>query len=119
MAGMNMNTGKAIDGIEHLRQSIARILTTPQFSRLMRRDFGSLIPELIDQPANPTTFVRLYAATAGALIKWEPRFRVSRVQVSSADQPGRLQIDIEGYYVRDGLANSLSLRVPLQNMASA
>uniref|UniRef100_UPI0026076D20 ATPase domain-containing protein n=1 Tax=uncultured Sphingobium sp. TaxID=316087 RepID=UPI0026076D20 len=29
------------------------ILTTPIGSRLMRRDYGSLIPELIDQPANP------------------------------------------------------------------
>ena len=35
---MNRNTGRAVAGLEHLRQSVADILTTPVGSRVMRRD---------------------------------------------------------------------------------
>ena len=63
---MNRNTGRAVAGLEHLRQSVADILTTPVGSRVMRRDYGSLVPELIDQPDNETTQVRLFSAVAGA-----------------------------------------------------
>ena len=76
---MNRNTGRAVTGLEHLRQSVADILTTPVGSRVMRRDYGSLVPELIDQPDNEATQVRLFSAVAGALMRWEPRLRLSRV----------------------------------------
>lgn len=77
MAGMNAHTGKCLNGIEHIRQSIADILTTPLGNRVMRRDYGSLLPELIDQPLNGATTLRAYSATVVALMKWEPRIRVS------------------------------------------
>lgn len=81
MNGMNAVTGKPISGVDHLRQSIADILSTPIGTRIGRRDYGSLLPELIDQPANPAARVRIYAATALALLRWEPRLRVTRVQL--------------------------------------
>ncbi len=40
MRGMNANTGKELEGIEHLKQSIIDILTTPIGSRVMRRDYA-------------------------------------------------------------------------------
>ncbi|SOD25263.1 hypothetical protein SAMN05518800_1821 [Variovorax sp. YR752] len=115
MSGMNRVTGKALDGIEHLRQSIADILGTPLVSRLMRRTYGSLWPELIDQPDNGATRVRLYAATAGALMKWEPRLRLSRVQIFGTDTPGQVLLDLQGIYSPPGQRRSvLSMRVPVQ-----
>lgn len=42
MRGMNSETGKTISGIEHLKQSIVDILTTPVGTRVMRRDYGSI-----------------------------------------------------------------------------
>jgi phage baseplate assembly protein W len=120
MSGMNKLTGKVLDGIEHLRQSIADILTTPLGSRVMRRDYGSLLPNLIDHPDNGATRVRLYAATAGALMKWEPRLRLSRVRLFSGDRPGRVILDLEGIHIQLGQRRSvLSLRVPLQMGAAA
>lgn len=120
ITGMGRSTGRQASGVEHLRQSIADILTTPIGSRLMRRDYGSLLPELIDHPANGANKVRIYAATAGALMKWEPRLRLSRVQINSGERAGQLIIDIEGLYTPPGQSSSvLSLRMPLQMGAAA
>ena len=99
---MNRNTGRAVTGLEHLRQSVADILTTPVGSRVMRRDYGSLVPELIDQPDNEATQVRLFSAVAGALMRWEPRLRLSRVATArDAAQPGAAVLTIEGVYLNE------------------
>ncbi|KRA15359.1 GPW/gp25 family protein [Lysobacter sp. Root604] len=96
MRGMDARTGRAIDGIDHLRQSIADILTTPIGSRVMRRDYGSLIPELIDQPFNGATRVKLYGATATALMRWEPRIRLTRIELKAGSEPGAFTLDLIG-----------------------
>lgn len=97
MRGMNHKTGRAIDGLAHLYQSIAKILTTPLGSRIGRRHFGSELFDLVDAPNNPATRVRLYAAVATALMRFEPRVKVTRVGLSlDPGQPGAQVIDIEG-----------------------
>jgi len=117
MTGMSRTTGLSIDDLEHLRQSIADILTTPLGARVMRREYGSLLPDLIDQPLNGVTITRLYAATAAALMRWEPRVRLSRVQLSLGSEPGSAVLDVQGNRVD---ANApFSLRVPLSMGATA
>lgn len=101
MEGMNALTGKRLGGVSHLRQSIQDILTTPIGSRVMRRDYGSRIPRLIDAPINTFILMDIYAATAEALVKWEPRFRLEQVQAVSAE-PGRLELVLFGEYLPDG-----------------
>lgn len=96
MRGMAAATGRAAEGLEHLQQSIADILTTPIGTRVMRRDYGSLLPELVDQPFNGATRVRLYGATASALMRWEPRLRLTHISIAPAQDPGRFVLDIEG-----------------------
>ena len=59
--GLNAATGRPIADLEHIRQSIADILATPIGTRVMRRSYGSLLPELIDQPMHGATRLRLYA----------------------------------------------------------
>ncbi|WP_375666036.1 MULTISPECIES: GPW/gp25 family protein, partial [unclassified Bartonella] len=51
-SGMDRTTGKPLTGIDHLRQSILDILSTRIGSRVMRRDYGSRVAELIDAPVN-------------------------------------------------------------------
>ena len=75
---MNAQTGRAIHDIDHLNQSVKDVLLTPTVSRLMRRDYGSQLFNLIDQAANPATHLRLYAAIAIALLRWEPRLKMVR-----------------------------------------
>nr|WP_312538943.1 GPW/gp25 family protein [Moraxella sp. CTOTU47616] len=80
--GMSRTTGALLPPPEHLRQSINDILMTPIGSRLLRREYGSLLPFLIDQPANPATKLKIMAAIATAIVKWEPRVKVRQVQLS-------------------------------------
>ncbi len=101
MDGMSATSGAALSDIDHLRQSITDILTTPVGSRVMRRDYGSRLYQLVDAPMNRSTLMDIYAATAEAIARWEPRFRVRRVLASSA-APGSVTLDIQGEYLPDG-----------------
>lgn len=101
MKGLNANTGKALSGLDHLRQSIIDILTTPVGTRVMRRDYGSELYKLIDAPVNHSTLLRMYAATATALRKWETRFKLESVKAINAE-PGKVILDLTGIYLPDG-----------------
>lgn len=101
MNGTNSATGKSLSGVAHLRQSITDILTTAIGSRVIRREYGSDLPTLIDAPMNLATISKIYAATAKAIIRWEPRFQVTNVSMSSA-APGAIVLDITGNYLPDG-----------------
>ena len=83
---MDRTTGKAIGELAHLRQSVGDILTTPIGSRVMRHEYGSQVPMLVDQPDNQITQLRLLSAAASALMRWELAWpcRTSR---SSASHP--------------------------------
>lgn len=115
MLGMHRTTGQPLDGDAHLRQSIGDILMTPIGSRVMRRDYGSLLPELIDQPLNGATLLRIYAATALALMRWEPRIRLSAVRMQIGDG-GTVMLDIEGVRTDRGAGpkETVVLTIPLR-----
>ena len=94
---MNAETGKIIYNREHLRQSIFTILRTPIGSRVMRREFGSLLPFMLDKPITHSTFIEIYAATADALAKHEPRLELQRVSIDSIEE-SRFSISIVGIF---------------------
>jgi hypothetical protein len=123
MIGISNTTGKALSGDAHLAQSIADILTTPLGSRVMRRDYGSLLFELIDRPINGAIRMLMHAATAIALRRWEPRLQLTRVVLAGEPQTGQLTIRIEGRRVDLPEANRLqTLTIPIdlnQGRASA
>lgn len=114
MRGINATTGKALEGIDHLAQSISDILTTPIGSRVMRRTYGSLLPRLIDQPFNASTRIQLFAAIAGALMRWEPRLQLSRVSLELGDVPGAVMVTLEGTRTDTPQPTASALTVPLQ-----
>ena len=109
---MNRPTGAAISGLAPLRPSVGDILSTPIGSRVMRREYGSLVPELIDHPDNNASQVRLFSAVASALLRWEPRFRLTRVGVQrDAERPGYALIELHGSYHEGRRPAPLSLQV--------
>jgi len=114
---MNRRDGGQIDALPHITQSIEDILTTRLGTRLARREYGSLLPELIDQPQNDATQLRLYAATAMALMRWEPRISISRVQFYLVDLSGRAELELEGVLVDSN--QPFNLNIPLQLGAGA
>jgi phage baseplate assembly protein W len=97
MIGMDRNTGKPLGGLEHLAQSIGDIIGTFIGTRTMRRDYGSMLPALTDQPLNSALRLLIYAATAGAIRRWEPRIAVKRVSLTAdPGEAGQASITIEG-----------------------
>jgi hypothetical protein len=100
--GLNRSTGKRLDGWEHVSQSIGDILSTPLGSRVMRRDYGSELYELIDRPINAGTVARAARAVADAIAKWEPRFEGTKVEIDEASAEGRLGLAVTGVYYPNG-----------------
>ena len=114
MIGISASTGKRLEGDAHLAQSIGDILSTPLGSRVMRRDYGSLLFELIDKPVNGAIRMLMHAATAIALRRWEPRLRLTRVSLQGEAKDGTLTIRIEGQRLDLPPANSLTtLTIPI------
>lgn len=72
----------------------------------MRRDYGSRLPSLVDAPVNRSTILELYAATAEALARWEPRFKLQHVRILEA-QVGGILMDLTGIYLPEGRRVSL------------
>ncbi|MCP6362631.1 GPW/gp25 family protein, partial [Klebsiella pneumoniae] len=68
--GVNAATGAALTDWAHVQQSIKKILTTPIGSRVMRRDFGSDLPDLVDQKMIQRNVLAVYSAAATAIARW-------------------------------------------------
>jgi phage baseplate assembly protein W len=119
MIGMNARTGTALSGDAHLAQSIGDILSTPVGTRLMQRDYGSLLFELIDQPVNGALHMLLRAATAIALRRWEPRLKLDRVRIDGEPAAGNLTVRIEGRRTDTPDPNArIALSIPLPLLTS-
>ncbi|HEY1843647.1 MAG TPA: GPW/gp25 family protein [Buttiauxella sp.] len=109
--GMNRVTGLSLSDAEHISQSVRDILITPIGSRVMRRDYGSLLSALIDMPDNPALRLQIMAACYMAILKWEPRIRLTAISFEST-KAGELYVDITGARTDTGGA-SFSLTIPL------
>ena len=107
MPGMDAATGRPLDGIPHLRQSVRDVLTTRLGTRLGRRTYGSELLALTDRPLSQATLMDVYAATASAIARWEPRLRLESVRVV-ASAGGQLVLDLVGTYVPTSEAVSLA-----------
>jgi phage baseplate assembly protein W len=120
MKGMNAMTGRAIADLDHLYQSIGKILSTPLASCVQRRQFGSDLFSQLDAPNNGAARTRLYAAIATALMRWEPRLVLTRVQLTIDEDTGTdtyagtQVIDIEGYTTESG--DSVRSSIPLNKV---
>lgn len=102
MRGVSSGTGAALGGIDHIAQSIADILLTPIGTRVMRRDYGSRVPDLIDAPSGQPTLVRVTAAVAEVLERWEPRYRLDRLRLDRAGADGAVLITLIGHLTETG-----------------
>ena len=102
--GMNSQTGLSVTEVEHIRQSVRDIIVTPVGSRVMRREYGSLLSALIDQPQTP-------AACYSAIQKWEPRVSLTTITFERSETDGGLYVDITG--TRSANGQPFSLTIPL------
>ena len=95
MIGMDRHTGRTLGGADHLIQSIDDRLTTPVGTRIARRDYGSLVPEQLDQPNNALGRLRVIAAAALTLMT-EPRARVRRITLAAGPEAHSVVLTVTG-----------------------
>lgn len=100
--GLDRRTGKVLTDWAHVVQSIEDILTTRILTRVMRRDYGSDWPRLVDAPMNEQTLLLFYVTAAEALDRWEPRFELVEVYFLDADASGRATLRLVGNYLPRG-----------------
>lgn len=118
--GINARTGAPLSDWEHVQQSIECILTTPIGSRVMRRDFGSELYDLIDAKMVQRNVLALYVATAVAIDRWEPRYRLTHAGIDRMGPDGVISLVLRGTYYPRGhlgdysIAEDASLRVVLE-----
>lgn len=106
--GMNRNTGLGISDTEHISQSMRDILLTPVGSRVMRREYGSLLSALIDMPQNPALRLQIMVACYSAIQKWEPRIRLTAISFETGDA-GEMYADITGMRTDTGASVSTTV----------
>jgi phage baseplate assembly protein W len=75
---MSRRTGKKLSPEEHVRQSLEDILTTPKGSRVMLRNYGSRLFELLGRGIDKMS---IFTAVHEAVARWEPRVRLNAVRV--------------------------------------
>ncbi|MAA97777.1 MAG: baseplate assembly protein [Stappia sp.] len=111
--GISATTGRVLTGWDHCVQSLAKILTTRFNSRVMRRDFGSRVPDLQDANANERTLLELYVAIAEAVedpVNGEPGFRLRTIELAAGGRSGRFVFLLEGDYFPRGHLGDHSIR---------
>lgn len=88
-AGVNRQTGQLMTEAAHIAQSIGDILSTPIGTRVMREDYGSLVPELIDHPQTPALDLKLMSAAFMAIVRWESRIKPTHMLLSAVNANGQ------------------------------
>lgn len=80
--GMNPDSTGLLTDADQLWNSVRDVLTTPLASRVMRREYGSLIPDLLDEPQNEVTRLQCMSAAVIALTQWEPRISLNGININ-------------------------------------
>lgn len=76
----------------------------------MRRDFGSVVPDLLDAPQNTVTRMQLMGATAIALAQWEPRISLTTVNVVFSET-GAVTAELNGTITETMTETSNTIRL--------
>lgn len=96
--GLDAATGGILTGWEHVVQSLRDIFDTRFGSRIMREWYGSFVPNLLGRLVTPDEVVPYFAAITSAIEQWEPRFRVTQIQVVKVTRNGQLHVFLDGEY---------------------
>lgn len=110
MAGIDRATGRLLDGWPHVAQSVLVILTTAYGERMLRRWFGSAVPQLLGENLTTPTVVRFFAALIAALevreidtgLPREPRFKIVKITPKRVERSGELRLEVLGIYMPRG-----------------
>lgn len=104
--GFDRITGSTLDGFDHVKQSLSVIFSTPIGSRVMRRNFGCELFDLIDRPISDKVMLAAYASIVYACAAWEPRFEITQCNFETIGGDGIVTLSVTGnYYPRGHLGD--------------
>lgn len=113
--GINRETGRPLSGWDHVAQSLRVLFSTGFGERVMRRNFGSVVPAVLGQPMTPQTLLKFYTAIVVAIELWEPRFRVRKISYPGPlNSPARLRqgqvgVQLDGDYRPNALSGDFTV----------
>jgi len=85
---ISRNTGHTITEDEHIIQSMLDIALTAKGTRVMRRNYGTILVPKIDAPMNDEYRMMLMSSLMIAFAEFEPRVEVRKINVN-IDTPGK------------------------------
>lgn len=101
---------------DSIHQSIRIILLTRPGEQLMRPNFGAGLANFLHEPNTLVTRRRIRDAVQTALLRWEPRIDLQRVEVWEVDnQSEALRVEIVYRVKRTGTIKSMSLTLTLES----
>lgn len=96
--GLNAATGGTIKGWDHVLQSLQDIFYTRFGSRVMREWYGSFVPNILGRLITSQEVTPFFMAVTSAIEQWEPRYRVTQIQVVKVTRQGELHFFLDGEY---------------------
>ena len=117
--GIDARTGRPLSGRAHLEQSIKKIVMTIPTERVMRLDFGMNPTRHLGRNISARLAAEFYRDAIVAIHKWEPEYRIRRLQLVLLDRVGGLGVLFEGTYYPEGrfknydIAEEVNYNIPL------
>lgn len=96
---------------EHVKQSIRTLLLTSREQRVMRRDFGNRLGAYLFENIGATTAALIKKEIIYTIGRYEPRVDIKSVQVSGAQAPGTLSVEITYRILSTGEDDRLALTI--------
>ena len=96
--GLNAATGGTLTGWPHVVQSLQDIFTTQFGTRIMREWYGSFVPNILGRLITPQEVTPFFVAITSAIEQWEPRYRITQIQVVKVTREGALHFFLNGEY---------------------
>ena len=110
--GISSRDGRPLSGTVHLEQSLMKIIMTIPTERVMRLDFGLDPTRRLGRNISPLLAATLYRDLVVAVHKWEPEYRIARMQLVGLDRAGGLSLYVEGRYFPEGRLGNYAIWQP-------
>jgi len=85
---------------DDIEQAIQIIALTEHGERVMLPEFGAGLRTFVFEPNSPATLARIQSAVRKALVDWEPRINLERVEVTPGEEAPNLVLIHVDYVVR-------------------
>lgn len=111
-SGLSSRTGARLSGYAHLEQSLFEIVMTIPTERVMRLDFGLDPTRRLGRNISAMLAAMLYRDLILAVHKYEPEYRIARLQLLEVTRLGGLTLYLEGRYFPEGRLGNYTIEEP-------